>query len=157
MPDLTPDDIRRKIETLAVPILERAGVDLVELSVGRHKDEVSVRFAADLPAGGITIAQCASLNRAIVAAIDADGFLGERGYSLEFASPGLDRPLTGLKDFRRHLGRPIRCWLATVVDGKKEHSGIVTAVNDDALTVLTKKNEKVILPLGQIIKAMLVI
>ena len=156
MPGLTSDDIRHKVGTIAAPILERFGVELVELRVGHYKDEVRIAFTADLPAGGITIAQCSSLNRAIVEAVDADGFLGEN-YSLEFSSPGLDRPLTTAKDLRRNLGRAVRVWLAGPVEGKKEHSGVVSAVGDEALTLLTKKNGEVILPLGQIIKAMLVI
>ena len=156
MQGLTPDEIRHKVEILAMPILEKAGVELVELNVSLYKQDVAVRFMADLPAGGITIAQCSSLNHAIVEVIDADGFLGEN-YSLEFSSPGLDRPLTTAKDYRRNMGRSIRFWLAEAVDGKKEHSGVLTAVGDEALTVLAKKNKEVVLPLGQIIKGMLVI
>ena len=156
MSGLTSDNIRHKVEILVVPILERAGVELVELNIGHYKDEVRIAVMADLSAGGITIAQCAQCNRAIVEAIDADGFLGQ-GYSLEFSSPGLDRPLTTAKDFRRNLGRAVRIWLAEALEGKKEHGGVLIAVGDQALTVRTRKNGEIILPLGQIIKAMLVI
>ncbi len=157
MPPLDTDEIRGKVEMLAAPILAKAGVDLVELSVGRYKDDVIIRFAADLPAGGITVGQCSTLNHAIVEAIDADGFLGLQGYSLEFSSPGLDRPLVTAKDFGRNLGRAIRFWLKEPVEGKKEHSGVLAAVRDGTLVVRTAKNREIILPLDQIVKAMLVI
>ena len=157
MPPLDTDEIRCKVETLVAPILANAGVDLVELSVGRYKDDVIIRFAADLPAGGITIGQCSSLNHTIVGAIDADGFLGLQGYSLEFSSPGLDRPLVTLKDFGRNLDRVVRFWLKGPVEGKTEHSGVLVAVSDGTLVVQTAKNREIVLPLGQIIKAMLVI
>ncbi len=57
MPPLDTDEIHCKVEALAAPILAKAGVDLVDLSVGRYKDDVIIRFTADLPAGGITIGQ----------------------------------------------------------------------------------------------------
>ena len=157
MPGLDLDVIRQKIESLALPILERAGIDLVELNVSLYKRDVVICCIADRPTGGITIAQCSALNRAFVEAIDADGFLGEEGYSLEVSSPGLDRPLVTPKDFIRNLNRAVRFWLAEAVDGKKEQSGILLAVNDGMLMVLTKKNKEITLPLAQVIKGMLII
>lgn len=149
---------------MALPLLAQAGVDLVELSVGRYKDDVIIRFTADLPrlgrgrpAGGITIGQCSTLNHTIVGAVDADGFLGLQGYSLEFSSPGLDRPLVTLKDFGRSLDRVVRFWLKEPVEGKTEHSGVLVAVSDGTLVVQTAKNREIVLPLGQIIKGMLII
>ena len=156
MPPLDTDEIRRKVEMLTAPILASAGVDLVELSVGVYKQDVIIRFTADLPAGGITVGQCASLNHVIVEAIDADGFLGERGYSLEFSSPGLDRPLVTAKDFGRNLERVIRFWLKEPVEGKIEHRGLLMAADEKQIVVRTKKKE-IVLPLGQIVKATLVI
>ena len=160
MPPLDTDEIRGKVEMLAAPILAKAGVDLVALSVGVYKEDVIIRFAADLSAGqsglGITIGQCASLNHAIVEAIDASGFLGLQGYSLEFSSPGLDRPLVTAKDFGRNLDRVIRLWLKEPVEGKIEHRGLLMAADEKQIVVRTKKKE-IVLPLGQIVKATLVI
>lgn len=161
MPPLDTDEIRCKVEMLAAPILAKAGVDLVELSVGVYKEDVIIRFAADLPAGqsglGITIGQCASLNHAIVEAIDANGFLGLQGYSLEFSSPGLDRPLVTAKDFRRNLDRAVRFWLKEPVEGKTEHRGVLMAADEEQIILRTKKNKEIVLSLGQIIKGILVI
>ncbi len=157
MPPLNTDEIRCKVEMLAAPILAKAGVDLVELSVGVYQEDVVLRFAADLPAGGITIGQCSLLNRAIVEAIDAHGFLGEQGYSLEFSSPGLDRPLVTAKDFGRNLDRVVRFWLKEPVEGKTEHRGVLMAADEKQIVLRTKKNKEIVLPLGQIVKAMLVI
>ena len=91
MPLLSLEEIQKKMETLVLPLLTGANVDLVELRVTRHRGDVLIRFLADKPMGGITIEECARLNRAIVKAIDGDGFLAE-GFSLEFSSPGLDHP-----------------------------------------------------------------
>ena len=157
MPPLNTDEIRCKVEMLAAPILAKSGVDLVELSVGIYKEDVIIRFAADLPAGGITVGQCASLNHAIVEAIDVDGFLGLQGYSLEFSSPGLDRPLVTAKDFGRNLDRVVRFWLKEPVEGKTEHRGVLMAADEKQVVLRTKKNKEIVLPLGQIVKGLLII
>lgn len=153
---LSTEEIQEKVEAVALPLLAQAGVDLVELHIGRHKSNVLVQFTADLPGGGITMQQCASLNRAIVDAIDRDGFLGD-DYALEFSSPGLDRPLKTFKDFQRNLGRPVRFWLSAPVEGKAEWTGVLTAAAPGALTVMLKKNKEIVLPLGQVIKGVQVI
>lgn len=152
---LTNEEIHAKILHMAAPVLENAGVDLVELHVGRNRSEVQVQFTADLPMGGITIETCAQLNRAIVDIIDADGFLGEN-YTLEFSSPGLDRPLKTAKDFFRNLDQDVHFWLAEAIEGKKEWEGKVTEVNSQSLTVLAKKRTLSV-PLAKIVKAVLVI
>jgi ribosome maturation factor RimP len=153
---LSTEEIQKKVEGIALPLLGAAGVDLVELKVKQHHKDVNIEFTADLPEGGITIGQCAQLNRAIVEALDLDGFLGE-DYTLEFSSPGLDRPLTTSKDFARNLNYEIRLLLNTAVEGKKELTGVLVSVNPDSLTMLVKKKKQVIVLLGQIIEGMLVI
>ena len=91
MPSLSLEEIKQNVERLALPLLAAAGVDLVELHVAGHGGDVRIRFLADKPAGGITVEECARLNRAVVKAIDGDGFLAG-GFALEFSSPGVDHP-----------------------------------------------------------------
>ncbi len=154
MSTLTTEEIIAKIERLSAPLLEAAGVDLVELGVGRHKADVNIVFMADKPQGGITIQECAALNRAIVEAIDADGFLGE-DYSLEFSSPGLDRPLRDRKDFLRNLGWEVRVELRESVEGKKGWAGKLVRVNTGDVVLLTKQKKEIVVPLSVIVRAVL--
>ena len=154
---LNLDEVRQKLEQLAAPILEQAGIELVELSISLYMKEVALRLIIDLPQGGITVAQCSMVNRSLVEGIDANVILPEDGYSVEVSSPGLDRPLVNVKDFRRNLNKPIRFWLMEEQEGKKEHSGTLIAVDDKSLVVRLKKNKEIILPLEQVIKGLLVI
>lgn len=141
---------------MALPFLADAGVDLIELHIGQHKGDVFIQFTADKTQGRITIAECAHLNRTIVEEIDRQGFLGEN-YSLEFSSPGLDRPLKTAKDFQRHLDVKIHFWLNTAVEGKKEWTGILTSASPEGLDVLIKKNHHLTIPLAYVIKGVQVI
>ena len=156
MPSLTIEAIQAKVEQMALPLMAEANIDLVELQVGRHGADVFLRFTADRPMGGITIGECARLNRAIVSAIELDGFLGE-AFELEFSSPGLDRPLTTAKDFMRNLNRSISFSLKEAVEGKKAYKGILIAVDGEMLTVSLNKKNTIVLPLAQIASGLLVI
>jgi len=153
---MTAEEIHEKLEQLALPLLAKAEIDLVELQVSLRGQDAIIRFMADKPAGGITIGECAGLNKAIVEAIDTDGFLGEN-YELEFSSPGLDRPLSTYKDFARNLNRGVHFVLGSSLDGKKEFIGIVTEVAEWTVTVATKKKKQQVVRLSQIIRAVLVI
>ncbi len=153
---LTVEEIQKKLETLSLPLLEKAGVELVELQVKQHRSSVDIEFMADLPEGGINIEQCAELNRAIVEALDADGFLGE-DYTLEFSSPGLDRPLKTAKDFGRYIGAEIKFYLTQRVEGKMEHTGVLLEIKPGGLTVALKKKNTIELPFDNIEKGLLVI
>ncbi len=156
MPALSLEEIAIKVEQISLPILDRAHIELVELRVVGAVNDVRLEFMADRPTGGITIQECATLNRAIVEAIDADGFLGEN-YSLEFSSPGLDRPLSTEKDFLRNLNRQVRVMLFERIELKKEWVGKIIRVNSLDVVLLTKQKKEIVVPLTVIEKAVLVI
>lgn len=156
MPELTPEEVSVKVQEISRPFLTAAGVDLVELKVGCRNQDMMIQFMADKPNGGITIQECATLNRSIVDAIDADGFLGEN-YSLEFSSPGLDRPLYNDKDFLRNINYPVRIHLLEAVQLKKEWVGKIIRVNTENVVILTKQKKEIVVPLTVIENAVLVI
>jgi len=85
-------EIKQKIEPLTKKVFEEAGMDLIELKVAGHKNDVLIQITADKPSGGITIGQCAVLNKTLVAAIRQEGLLTPGTFSLEVSSPGVDRP-----------------------------------------------------------------
>ena len=55
-------------------------MDLIELKVSGHKNDVLIQITADKPSGGITIRECAILNKSLVAAIEQENF-----YLLKFS------------------------------------------------------------------------
>ncbi len=156
MPELTAEDIAKKIEALSLRLLAAADIDLVELKISQHKADVNIVFMADRPMGGITIQECAKLNHAIVEAIDLDGFLGEN-YTLEFSSPGLDRPLSSQKDFLRNMNYQVRVELKEAVGAKKGWTGKILRVNTGDVVLLTKQKKEIVVPLTVIERAVLVI
>jgi ribosome maturation factor RimP len=144
-------EIYKQIEQLVSPLLEANSFELVELKVDYHNRTFMIEILADRPQGGITIEECAFLNKMIVAGIE-EGQLIRDPYELAVASPGLDRPLTTEKDFLRVKDQKVRILLAEPVQEKWEYVGRVVDVFPAAVTV-TVKTDQIKIPLDKIKKA----
>ncbi len=96
----------------------------------------------------LTIDDCAVLSRAISDLIDAEEEAGrdpiEGGYRLEVSSPGIDRPLTRLKDYADWSGHEARVKLAEPQDGAKQISGDIAGVEGNMVTISTPKGERTV-------------
>ena len=148
--------VEEKIKSLIEPFLEQSGLELVELNCRRQGRDFAIEILADRPTGGITIEECSRLNHSIAAALDAQKLI-EEIYSLEVSSPGLDRPLRTLKDFKRVVNAEIRFFLTAPLEGTCEHVGILKEVRADSLVVDTLKKAAFVIPSGQILKGLQVI
>lgn len=112
------------------PVVTALGLDLEDLDVqssGRRR-RVSVVVDRD---GGIDLDGIAAASRAVSDALDSTDAMGDQPYTLEVTSPGIDRPLTLPRHWRRNIGRRVRVFLAdgTTWDGR------ITGADDDALVV----------------------
>ena len=154
---MTFDAIQEKIAVLASKVFDAAGMELIELKVAGHKNDVIIQVTADKASGGINIRECAILNKALVAAIEQESFLPPENFSLELSSPGLDRPLVTRRDFLRFIGKELHFLLNEAINGKKEAQGVLNEVGESDLTITTSGNKQLILPLSAIVKGMLVI
>jgi ribosome maturation factor RimP len=84
---------------------------------------------AERPDGGIEVDDCARISRAVSAVLDVeDPISGE--YVLEVSSPGIDRPLTRLKDFARWEGYEVRLETDEPIDGRRRFRGTLEGVRD---------------------------
>ncbi len=112
------------------PVVTALGLDLEDLDVqssGRRR-RVSVVVDRD---GGIDLDGIAAASRAVSEALDASDAMGADAYTLEVTSPGIDRPLTLPRHWRRNVGRRVRVVLTdgTTWDGR------IRGADDDALVV----------------------
>lgn len=122
------------IDSLARPLTDDAGLDLLEVEVKGSGSRTRVRVVVDRK-GGVDLAACQRLSRALGQALDEADPLRER-YTLEVTSPGTDRPLRTARDFDRVEGREVS---VTVSDGDEAQArtmrGVVVAAAPDALAL----------------------
>jgi ribosome maturation factor RimP len=119
--------LRAAVESAVRP----AGYDLEELTVSRAGRRHVVRVIVDGD-GGVSLDTVADLSRAISVALDeaeeSGGELTPGEYTLEVSSPGIDRPLTQPRHWRRNVGR-----LVKVKAGDRAVTGRILAADDDGV------------------------
>jgi ribosome maturation factor RimP len=153
----TTDILRARIR----PLVEEEDLELVELNFFEGGSSSVLRIYVD-KAGGVTLGECASLNRKIGDYLETEDLISRR-YLLEVSSPGLDRPLTGVGDFKRKIGETVKLILKEKVPGPTEVIGRIKNLKDDNLILEIepekfKPNEAAekIIPLNQIAWAKIV-
>jgi ribosome maturation factor RimP len=101
---------RDLLREIVEPLAAAHGVDLedVEVTPAGRRRRVSVVVDAD---GGVDLDRCAEVSRAVSAALDESEVMGETPYTLEVSSPGVSRPLTMPRHWRRNVGRLVRLGL----------------------------------------------
>ena len=129
---------RARVRAVIEPVVTAAGYDLEEVNLSRAGRRHVVRVLVDAD-GGISLDDVAEVSREISAALDAaeeaegEVLVGE--YQLEVGSPGVDRPLTLARHWRRNVSR-----LVTVTVAGRSVTGRVTAA-DDAGVILDVDGE----------------
>ncbi len=135
----------RKLLELLDPVAEAAGYDIVRLrltgGVVRTLQIMAERPAPEGELGHMEIGDCARLSRAVSQVLDAaDPISGE--YTLEVSSPGIDRPLTRLKDFAVCEGLEARIELDRLAEGRKRFKGRLAGIEgQDVLIDLEGETE----------------
>lgn len=149
------EDALLRIKPALEDHLAKSGYVLVDARFTRREGMLILEILVDRSEGGITLDECAALNRELGAMIEESGAFLER-YTLDISSPGLDRPLATLADFRRTIGKDVRIFLREAVDGKIEFRGTIESADEENLTI--KTGETILqIPLDKINKAKQVI
>ena len=103
----SPPQQAEAVREVVAPLVAGAGYDLEDVAVRRAGDRVLLRILVDTD-GGVSLDQVAELSRDISEGLDASAVMGERSYLLDVGSPGVDRPLSLLRHWRRNAGRLVR-------------------------------------------------
>ena len=118
--------IDRRLAEIIQPVIEGMGYELVRVRLQGGKT-ATLQIMADRPEGGINVDDCAQISTAVSATLDVEDPI-EDNYHLEVSSPGIDRPLTRLKDFGTFEGYEARLDLNQAIDGRKKFKGVLAGV-----------------------------
>ena len=131
--------------------LKERNFEFVDLVCRYEGKDLMLKVIADRPEGGITMDECALLNKEIGDILDQKDIIQSR-YILEVSSPGLDRPLKTKSDFSRFLNRNVKFFLNDLINGKLEWDGKIIRVDDNS--VYADINGNIVeIPLPKIAKA----
>ncbi len=148
-------ELINRLDALSKEYLNSRGLILVDLILRYEGGRLILRVLVDKPSGGITMDECAMLNRDLGSLLDGEGLIEDK-YTLEVSSPGLDRPLKGRDDFLRALNKEVRFFLSEPVNDRIEWDGFVENADEDKVSVRAK--ERIIeIPYLKINKSKLII
>jgi len=123
----------RRLAEIVTPVIEGMGYELVRLRLMGGKTH-NLQIMAEKPEGGIEVDDLADISTAISAVLDVEDPI-EDNYSLEVSSPGIDRPLTRLKDFATWSGYIAKLETSDLIDGRKRFKGTLAGVEGDEVLI----------------------
>ncbi len=125
-----------QIRAIAERVTAARGLEVWDIQSRRESGGHVVRVFIDRPGpsatpdDSVSIEDCEQVNREIGTILDVEDPL-PFAYTLEVSSPGLDRPLRGLDDYRRFSGRLAKVVVSEPVDNQKAFEGRLTGVEGD--------------------------
>jgi ribosome maturation factor RimP len=131
-PSAAPDP--GQLASLLAPVVTGMGMDLegVRITSAGRRRRLRVTVDAD---GGISLDDIALVSRALSAELDATGAMGDSPYTLEVSSPGVDRPLTEPRHWRRAAGRLVSVPLQAQPPGSPAIEGRVAEAGEHMVTL----------------------
>ncbi len=123
----------RRLADILIPVIEGLGFELVRIRLMGGQTR-TLQIMADRPDGGIEVDECGAISTAVSAVMDVEDPI-EENYILEVSSPGIDRPLTRLKDFEAWKGWEARLETTELIDGRRRFKGMLAGVEGDEVLI----------------------
>jgi ribosome maturation factor RimP len=134
MPDLIAKSaVDRRIASLIEPVLTDMGFELVRIRV-MGGTSPTLQIMAQKPDGTIEVDDCGEISTAVSALLDVEDPISE-AYTLEVSSPGIDRPLTRLKDFDQWIGYEVKIETEELIDGRRRFKGQLAGTEGDEVLI----------------------
>ncbi|MBK1838773.1 ribosome maturation factor RimP [Azospirillum sp. YIM B02556] len=131
-------DATGRIEQIITPSVEAMGYEVVRVQISGGQRSILQIMAERADGAPMTVEDCADISRSVSALLDVEDPIRE-AYTLEVSSPGIDRPLTRLKDFERFAGFEARLESRMAIDGRKRFKGMLKGVEDGLVCVDTEQ------------------
>jgi ribosome maturation factor RimP len=125
--------IDRRMAEIITPVIEDLGYELVRVRLMSGKNTI-LQIMADKPGGGIEVDDCAKISTAVGATLDVEDPIVDE-YALEVSSPGIDRPLTRLKDFENFEGYEAKIETTELIDGRRRFKGQLAGIDGNDVLI----------------------
>jgi len=123
------------------PEVNSLGYDLVRVCMIGGTSDPTLQVMAERPdTRQLTIDDCERISRRLSVVLDLCDPI-EGSYRLEVSSPGIDRPLTRLNDYKDWAGYEARLHLAEPLEGRKNFTGLLQGTEGEQVLILTKDGE----------------
>lgn len=143
-----------KIEKLIQPVLDKEGIELVDIEFKPRRNGSVLTIYIDKE-GGVDLETCKRVSELISPILDVYDLIKSR-YYLEVSSPGIERPLKKVKDFQRFVGSEVSVNTFNKIRGRKKFKGLLEKADENSIVVKVDE-EKYEIPYSEISKANLMV
>ncbi len=123
---VTETGVAAHVAQIAMPVLADLGYRLVRARIMSGQG-TTLQVLLERPDGTLTVDDCEKASLALSPVLDLEEPVKE-AYHLEISSPGIDRPLVRVSDFRRAIGHEARLEMAVPMDGRKRFRGWIQGI-----------------------------
>lgn len=132
--------VEELILKLAGQVAEGQGVEVIGVNLLGSWNRMLLRVTIDKD-GGVTLDDCEKFSRNLGSLLEIEDPV-QSAYTLEVSSPGLDRPLTTLKDFEGNIGRLVRVITKEKIDNQNFFLGRIIGVAGNIIRLSIDKEER---------------
>ncbi len=125
--------IDRRITEIIGPVIEDMGFEVVRVRLMTGKESI-LQVMAQKSDGTIEVDECGQISTAVSAVMDVEDPILD-AYTLEVSSPGIDRPLTRLKDFEQWKGFEAKIETEELIDGRRRFKGELAGTEGDEVLI----------------------
>lgn len=129
------ETLKIEIKELLTEPLRKNGTEIVDLVLSRYKNNVTMKLFIYTDKKS-NIDECAKVSRLVGEILEGTDYFNS-GYILEVSSPGLDRPLTTMLDFKYRAGEKVKIIFRD--SNKKKITAEILGIENE--TILFKNDE----------------
>ncbi|MBB5319911.1 ribosome maturation factor RimP [Marinobacter oulmenensis] len=144
----------KRLEEILRPVVEGLGFEFWGIEFRSQGHHSLLRVFIDDAENGVSVDDCEKVSRQVSAVMDVEDPI-QTEYTLEVSSPGMDRPLFNLDQYRAFVGHQVRLRLRMAFEGRRKFQGLIKGVEGDEVVVQVDDQEY-LLPFDSIEKANIV-
>lgn len=146
-------DTINSIKELSQPIVEQRNMFLVDVEL-KHQKVPEIWVLVDSEEDGVNLGKCSEISRALGVLMEESDLISG-SFRLNVSSPGLSRPLSDIRQYKKNIGR-----LAKVKYKQEEEyltaEGVIDQTGDDLFTVLHPDGERTDITYDSVIEAKII-
>lgn len=130
---ITETGVEQRLAEIIEPVLTGMDFQLVRIRL-LNQNGLTLQIMCEKTDGTMTVEDCEAVSTAISPVLDVEDPL-DKAYHLEVSSPGIDRPMVRIGDFRRWQGHLVKVETSILVENRKRFRGKIVDVTDEGFTL----------------------